>query len=77
MVEDGRRKRLFRCLGIVLNVSEEKFKMDRGITNKERQGWGRLMVSAVDSYGSLLKESELEEMAKDIELIKEKIGLKT
>lgn len=45
--------------------------------DKDRQAWGRLMVSAIDSYGALLKEDELEELAKDVELIKEKLGMKT
>ena len=76
MIEDRRRKRLFRYLGIVLNVAEEKFIIERGNSIKERQCWGRLIVQAVDSYGAILKTEELETISHDIEEIKEHLKAK-
>ena len=70
------RKALFSCLNSVLLVSQEKFKME---TKKdcERRAWGRLLVQAVQAYGKVLETVQLDELMKEIEIIKEKVGITT
>lgn len=68
------REALFSCLNSVLVVSQKKFKMEQK-KDYSRLKWGGLIVRAVQAYGKLLEVHELEQMAKDIEQIKEKVGL--
>ena len=71
------RNKLFSYLDTVLSVSHEKFKLKRGRGNHtlKRMKWGRLLKDCVLAYGKLLEVHELEQMAKDIEEIKKKVGL--
>ena len=54
-----RRNTLFRVLDGVLSLSHKKIH-NGGNSDKAKQGWARVMVSAVSAYGSLLKDEELE-----------------
>ena len=54
-----RRNTLFRVLDGVLSLSHKKIHAE-GNSDKAKQGWARVMVSAVSAYGSLLKDEELE-----------------
>jgi len=54
-----RRNTLFRVLDGVLSLSHKKIHSD-GNSDKAKQGWARVLVSAVSTYGSLLKDEELE-----------------
>jgi hypothetical protein len=54
-----RRNTLFRVLDGVLSLSHRKIH-GAGNSDKAKQGWARVMVSAVSTYGSLLKDEELE-----------------
>ena len=74
--EKKHRSELFEYLDDILTVAHKKYDMEEK-NDDSRLKWGRLMVSAIDSYGTLLKTTELEAITRDIELIKEKIGLKT
>lgn len=54
-----RRNTLFRVLDGVLSLSHKKIHAE-GNSDKSKQGWARVLVSAVSAYGGLLKDEELE-----------------
>jgi len=54
-----RRNTLFRVLDGVLSMAHKKIHV-AGNSDKAKQGWARVLVSAVSAYGSLLKDEELE-----------------
>ncbi len=54
-----RRTTLFRVLDGVLSLSHKKIHAE-GNSDKAKQGWARVLVSAVSAYGPLLKDEELE-----------------
>jgi hypothetical protein len=43
----------------VIAVADKKLYV-RGNSDKIKQGWARILVSAIAAYGSILKDSELE-----------------
>ena len=54
-----RRNTLFRVLDGVLSLSHKKIHSE-GNSDRAKQGWARVLVSAVSAYGPLLKDEELE-----------------
>jgi hypothetical protein len=54
-----RRNTLFRVLDGVLSFSHKKVHAG-GNSDRAKQGWARVLVSAVSAYGGLLKDEELE-----------------
>jgi hypothetical protein len=54
-----RRNTLFRVLDGVLSLSHRKIHSE-GNSDKAKQGWARVLVSAVSAYGGILKDEELE-----------------
>jgi hypothetical protein len=54
-----RRNTLFRVLDGVLGISHNKIH-NSGNSDQAKQGWARVLVSAVSAYGPLLKDEELE-----------------
>ena len=54
-----RRNTLFRVLDSVLSLAHKKIHSE-GNSDKAKQGWARVLVSAVSTYGGLLKDEELE-----------------
>ena len=54
-----RRNTLFRLLDSALNLSHQKIHTG-GNSDRAKQGWARVLVSAVSAYGPLLKDDELE-----------------
>jgi len=55
------RKGLFLFLEFILGVSHKKMKTLR-VKDRSKQGWARIMVSAISAYGNLLKDQELESL---------------
>jgi hypothetical protein len=55
-----RRNTLFRVLDGVLSLAHRKIHTPRGDSDRAKQGWARVLVSAVSAYGPLLKDEELE-----------------
>jgi hypothetical protein len=55
-----RRNTLFRVLDGVLSIAHKKIHTPRGNSDRTKLGWARVLVSAVSTYGSLLKDEELE-----------------
>jgi hypothetical protein len=54
-----RRNTLFRVLDGVLSIAHKKIHAG-GNSDRAKQGWARVLVSAVSTYGGLLKDEELE-----------------
>jgi hypothetical protein len=54
-----RRNMLFRVLDGVLSLSHRKIHSE-GNSDKAKQGWAKILVSAVSTYGGILKDEELE-----------------
>ena len=54
-----RRNTLFRVLDGVLSLSHRKIHAE-GNSDRAKQGWARVLVSAVSTYDGLLKDEELE-----------------
>jgi hypothetical protein len=54
-----RRNTLFRVLDGVLSLAHKKIHI-AGNSDRAKQGWARVLVSAVATYGNLLKDEELE-----------------
>ena len=54
-----RRNTLFRVLDGVLSLSHKKIHT-AGNSDRAKQEWARVLVSAVSTYGGLLKDEELE-----------------
>ena len=54
-----RRNVLFRVLDGVLGIAHKKIHAS-GNSDRAKQGWARVLVSAVSTYGGLLKDEELE-----------------
>jgi hypothetical protein len=54
-----RRNTLFRVLDGLLGLSHKKIHAE-GNSDKAKQGWARVLVSAVSAYSGLLKDEELE-----------------
>jgi hypothetical protein len=56
-----RRKRLFSVLDSIIDFAEQK-RTTPNNTDKVKQAWARIAVSAIGAYGTLLKDCELEEI---------------
>ena len=59
---------LFSVLAHVIAVAKSKFDMERA-ANRDRQGWGRLIVDGVDKYGRLLAGAEYQDLERRISLL--------
>ena len=65
-----RKNSLFAYLGHVIRLSHEKMSSKRN-SDSAKQSWGRLMVSAIGTYGSLIKDDELEDIEERLVLFEE------
>ena len=54
---DKQRDNLFKKLDDVLTISHEKATAKRENADTSKQGWSRILISAIATYGSLLKDS--------------------
>jgi hypothetical protein len=61
-----RRNTLFRVLDGVISLSHQKIH-GGGNSDRAKQGWARVLVSAVSAYDPLLKDEELELRALTLE----------
>ena len=66
------RGKLFSYLDNVIAVSQTKFKMEKA-PNDDRQAWGRIIVSAVQAYGKILSEEDLEEVKERLEVLEKAV----
>ena len=65
-----RRNCLFAYLGHAIRLSHEKMG-SKGNSDSQKQAWGRLMVVAIGTYGSLIKDAELEDIEASLVLLEE------
>jgi hypothetical protein len=65
-----RKNSLFAYLGHAIRLSHEKMG-SRGNSDSSKQAWGRLMVAAIGTYGSLIKDAELEGIEERLTLLEE------
>jgi hypothetical protein len=65
-----RRNSLFAYLGHAIRLSHEKMS-SKGNSDSAKQAWGRLMVAAIGTYGSLVKDAELEDIEAHLVLLEE------
>lgn len=65
-----RRNSLFAYLGHCIRLSHEKLS-SKGNSDSAKLSWGRLMVSAISVYGSLIKDAELEDIEARLVLLEE------
>ena len=66
-----RRNSLFAYLGHAIRLSHEKMS-SKGNSDSAKQGWGRLLVAAIGTYGSsLIKDAELEGIEERLTLLEE------
>ena len=65
------RKRLFQSLYDIITFSENK-RLLQGNSDKYKQAWTRIQISAISTYGSLMKDNEIEEINKRLELLEMK-----
>ena len=65
-----RRNSLFAYLGHAIRLSHEKMG-SKGNSDSQKQGWGRLMVVAIATYGSLIKDAELEDIEDRLVLLED------
>lgn len=68
------RAKLFCYLGDVIVLSHKKITAERGNSDNAKQSWSRVLISAVATYGTLLKDVELEQLKVEIEEIKTVLG---
>jgi len=65
-----RRNSLFAYLGHAIRLSHEKMS-SKGNSDSAKQAWGRLMVAAIGTYGSLIKDAELEDIEERLVLLED------
>ena len=65
-----RRLSLFAYLGHCIRLSHEKMSLG-GNSDSAKQAWGRLMVSAIATYGSQIKDVELENIEERLSVLEE------
>ena len=65
------RDKLFSCLDDVIDLSHKKVTAERGNADSQKQAWARVLISAISTYGFLLKDVELDELKLEVEEIKE------
>jgi hypothetical protein len=63
-----RRTRLFTVLDNIIGFSEEK-RVLKGNSDRAKQQWSRIAVSAISAYGSLLHDCELEDIEKRLDVL--------
>ncbi|MDR2203733.1 MAG: hypothetical protein LBE76_05495 [Nitrososphaerota archaeon] len=71
--QNNHRARLFNELDNVIAVSSKKLTLN-GNSDRAKLGYGRLLISAISVYGSLLKDVELEQLKSEVETLKETLS---
>jgi hypothetical protein len=62
----NQRKSLCEVLNEIIVFAEEKRKLKNN-SDKNKQSWSRIAISAISAYGSLVKDSELENIEERLE----------
>ena len=70
---DSRRETLFGYLDDVIGLSHKKVTAKRGNSDGQKQGWARILITGISAYGDLLKDTELDELSKEVDEIKRRL----
>ena len=73
---DNQRESLFTKLNDVITISHKKVTAERGNSDSLKQSWSRVLISAISTYGNLLKDSEIDALTMDVEEIKRELQMK-
>jgi len=65
------RKTLFRNLESIISLSQKKIDTQR-TKDSDKRSWARVMISAIGTYGNLLKDQELEDLEQRLEILEVK-----
>lgn len=71
VLPENSRKRLFKVLSSIISFSEEKIAL-KGNSDKAKQSWSRICISAVQAYGGLLKSADNKEINRRLDNLEEK-----
>jgi hypothetical protein len=69
--QKNRRNHLFSVLEAILSYAEEKRKISNN-SDKVKQAWSRIAISAISTYGDLLHDVELDEINERLERLESK-----
>ncbi len=67
------RTNLFTKLNDVIEQSHKKATAERGNADLIKQGWARILISAIATYGSLLKDVEIDQLKQEVNEIKKQL----
>ncbi len=67
------RDKLFRCLSGVIDVSKTKFDMEKA-SNSDRQKWAKVIVAAVQAYGKILNDADIEQVKQRHEVLEKTVS---
>jgi hypothetical protein len=71
VLPENSRKRLFDVLSSIISFSEEKIAL-KGNSDKAKQSWSRICISAVKAYGGLLESADNGEINRRLDALEEK-----
>jgi hypothetical protein len=66
--EKNGRKRLFDVLNSILSFAEQK-RLLHGNSDRVKQAWSRIAISAIATYGSILRDSELDDISSRLDIL--------
>lgn len=70
------RKSLFGHLSHVILLADEKID-SKGNSDRAKQGWCRVLISAVAAGGALIKDSEIQELSERLDRLEVEMKCKT
>ena len=73
---DSRRGTLFSKLNDVITLSHRKVTAERGNSDSAKQAWSRVLISAIATYGNILKDHEIDELTLEVDEIKRRLDNK-
>jgi hypothetical protein len=68
--QNEHRRVLFNVLRHVIETSREKFDKEKA-ANRDRQSWGRLIVSGIEAYAKLLEGTQLEAIERRLDVLEQ------
>jgi hypothetical protein len=66
--QKSRRDKLFATLEAILVFAEEKRKTVN-LADKTKQAWSRIAISAISTYGSILRDVELDDILERLDAL--------
>jgi hypothetical protein len=66
----------FDKLNDIIELSHKKVMAEHGNADKSKQAWARVLIQAIGTYGNLLRDVELEQLAADVEELKRQVKIR-